>query len=133
METASVRRLVRSAAVLAAAASAVLYFLIGFGVLDVGRSTSGQGTDILAFGLMTGGAFTVTAVALLLFESRLLWIAVAILQVVVLVGYVLASAIREPPFEIWGLLVKACQAIVLVAVAYLAIRSADRSSAHSWR
>ncbi len=121
---------VRYLAVAAAAVTAVLYFLIGLQVLHIGESTSAAAADkpdIFAFGAMTGVAFTVTAVLLYLFRSRPLWIAVIVLQVIVLAGYVAISGQRNPPYEIWGLTIKALQAVILVAVAYLLTRPRVRA------
>jgi hypothetical protein len=44
-------RKVQLVAVSTAAVAAVLYFLIGLGVLHIGRSTQGTGDDLLGFGL----------------------------------------------------------------------------------
>jgi len=115
----------REIAILGAAGAAVLYLFIGMGILSVGESSAGATPDLPAFGLLTGGTFAVAAVALTLFESRRVWLPVALLQVIVLVGYVAASAVRNPPYEIWGLLIKAVQVAVLAAVAYLVIRGPE--------
>ncbi len=113
---------VRYLAAVAAAMAAVLYFLIGLGVLWVGDTTDGSAQDLFAFGAITGVTFAVTALLLARFQSRVLWMAVGVLQMIVIVGYVALSGIRTPPFEPWGLLVKACQVVVLAAVAYLVLR-----------
>ena len=112
----------QATAVVAAAVTAVLYFLIGLGILWVGRSTSSDTADLGAFGAIVGTVFAVTALLLSRFQSRLLWTAVAVLQVVVIVGYVAVSGARSPAFEVWGLLIKACQVVLLVAVGYLLLR-----------
>jgi hypothetical protein len=52
-----------------------------------------------------------------------LWAAVAVVQVIVLVGYVAFSSYREPPVELWGTLIKVTQAVILVAVIYLIARA----------
>jgi peptidoglycan/LPS O-acetylase OafA/YrhL len=106
----------------AASVAAGLYLLIGLGVFDVGDSTAGGTPDLLAFGLMTGGTFALAALALLLRDSRLVAIAVAAWSLIVIVGYFAFAGVRTPPFEVWGLLVKACQLVVFGAAAYLAIR-----------
>jgi peptidoglycan/LPS O-acetylase OafA/YrhL len=117
------RQAARWVAAGASAVAAALYLLIGFGVVSVGESTTAGGApDLLAFGLMTGGAFAVAAALLALRESRILWIALAALNVIVIVGYVAAASIRSPSYEPWGLGIKACQAVALVAVVYLAVR-----------
>ena len=117
------REAARLIAVAGCAVAAVLYAMIGVGVVSIGESTTAGGApDLLAFGLMTGGTFAVAAVLLALRESRILWIAVAALEVIVLVGYVAAAGLRSPSYEPWGLAIKACQAVTLVAVAYLLAR-----------
>ncbi len=113
---------VRYLAAAAAAAAAVLYLLIGAGVLSVGTAASGEATDLFSFGAMAGGTFAIVAALLLRFRSRPLWVAVGALQVVVIVGYFAVADVRTPPIEPWGLLIKASQAVVLLAVIALAIR-----------
>lgn len=107
----------------AAAITAALYFLIGLGVLWVGDAQGGDAPDLFAFGAVTGTTFAVTTLLLLRFKSRLLWILVAAVQVIVIAGYFALSNVRTPPFEVWGLLVKACQVVVLLAAGYLALRA----------
>ncbi len=126
------RVLVRYFASAAAAATAALYLLIGFGVLWVGEAAAGGTPDLLGFGLVTGGTFAAAAIALLVMHSRLVLLAVALLQVVAIVGYVAMSDLRTPPFEPWGLLVKACQVFVLVAVGYLFVRGPEHASVSAY-
>ena len=116
---------VQTIAVVAATVTAVLYFLIGLGVLWVGTSTSSDTTDLGAFGAIVGTVFAITALLLARLRSRLLWAAVALLQVVVIVGYIAVGSARSPAFEAWGLLVKACQVVILVAMGYLLLRGAE--------
>ena len=116
------RHTVRYVGAAAATVTAVLYLLVGFEVLPVGEPTSGGPSDLLAFGLMAGGTFAVAAVALLLRDSRILSAAVAIWSLVTIVGYFAFAGLREPPFEIWGLAIKAGQVFVFGAAAYLAMR-----------
>ncbi len=121
---------VRYLAAGAAAITAALYFLIGLGVLYVGESTSATDRDpnfLFTFGAMTGITFTVTAILLYLFRSRPLWIAVIVLQVIVLAGYVGIAGQRNPPYEVWGLTIKALQVVILAAVAYLLTRPRVRA------
>jgi hypothetical protein len=119
----------RYVAVACTAIAAILYLAIGFGVVSVGKPASGQAPDLLPFGLMVGGTFAVAAALLAVVRSRVVWVAVAALQIVVIVGYFALASVREPPFESWGLLVKLFQAIVLVAVAYLVLRGTVARSA----
>jgi hypothetical protein len=118
------RRLARPRA--APTAAAGLYLLIGVGVLSIGTARSGTTPDLLAFGAMAGGTFGVVAALLLRFRSRVLWAAVAVLQVTVIGAYFAMAEIRTPPIELWGLLVKGCQLVVLLAVGMLLLRDRPR-------
>lgn len=118
---------IRYTAVVAAVGAAALYLLIGIGVLSIGTTSSGKAPDLLAFGAMAGATFAIVAGLLLRFRRRLLWLAVAALQLLVIGGYFAMADIRTPPIEVWGLLVKACQLVVLVAVGLLLVRDRDRS------
>ena len=69
--------------------------------------------------------FAITALLLARFWSRLLWAAVAVVQVVVIVGYIAVGSARSPAFEAWGLLIKACQAVLLIAMGYLLLRGGE--------
>jgi hypothetical protein len=64
-----------------------------------------------------------TAVALWLVRSRVVDGLVAAFQFIPLLGYVAFAGYREPPFEIWGILIKVCQLVVLGAAGLLALRS----------
>lgn len=108
-------RTLRIVAVAAAAASALLYYLIGFGVLDIGTSTSGT-PDLVGFGLIVGTTYVAIGVLVALFRSRWMLALIGLLDAAVIVGYFLMATIRVPPFEPWGLLVKACQIVLLVAI-----------------
>lgn len=119
--------LVRTGAIVASAAAALLYLLIALGFLSVGRSIEAGTTDLFAFGALLATVFVVIAAALWRFETRAVWGAIAVVQVVVLIGYVAVSGVREPAFETWGLLIKACQAGVLAATAYLIVHSGRRA------
>jgi hypothetical protein len=114
-------RTLRAVAVAAAAISAALYLLIGFEVLDVGTSKAGN-NDILSFGLLMGAVYGVIAAMVALLSSRWLLAAVAVVDALVIVGYFALAGVREPPVELWGLLVKASQAVLLVAIGYLFVR-----------
>jgi hypothetical protein len=113
---------VRVAGALAAAAAAGLYLLIGIGLLSIGTAASGEAPDLLSFGLTMAATFVVVAALMVRFRSRRLWIAIALVQLLVIGGYFAMASIRVPPVETWGLLVKLCQAVVLVAATALALR-----------
>jgi hypothetical protein len=113
-------RSARLVGVLASLAAGVIYFLIGTGVVSVGRSTQDGATDLFAFGALMAVVSAAIAIALwLLPTSRLVLIGVAILELVALFGYVAAAGLREPPFDLWGVSIKVFQATVLIATVYL--------------
>ncbi|HEY7526309.1 MAG TPA: hypothetical protein VIA82_05715 [Candidatus Limnocylindria bacterium] len=114
-------------AISASVVTAVLYVLVGFEVLYVGESTSGTDPGLLGFGLSAAAVFFASAGLLAMVERRWAWIAVALLNAVVIVGYFAMAGVREPPFEWPGLAIKALQLITLVAVVALALP--DRSVA----
>lgn len=111
-----------------AGATAVLYFLIGLGVVRVAES-SADTPDLFEFGAMTGGAFAFGALLLAVTDRRELWVMGALLQMVVLIGYVAAADMRTPAFEFWGLAIKVFQLLLLVALTYLALRPVQRGAA----
>jgi hypothetical protein len=119
------RRTIRYLAAAAAGVTAILYVLIGFEVIYIGESSSGGTPDLLAFGLMVGGAFAVIALLMMLVGRRLVWIPVAAFNIVVIVGYFAAAELREPSFAPWGLVVKAVQVAILAAVVYLVVRGPE--------
>ena len=123
----------REVAVAAAVAAGGLYWLIGLGMLDVGRPADRSSGDLFGFGAVAGTTFLVVAALLWRVRSRVLWVVVAALQVLVIGGYFAMGGIREPSFELWGLLIKGCQAIVLVAVAWLVVRPADAPASPALR
>jgi hypothetical protein len=113
----------------AAAAMAVIYFLIGLNVLYIGTTTEGA-TDQFGFGVAAGIAFATWAVLLALVDRRWLWFVGLGFHALVFVIYIGASGIRVPPFEVWGLTLRAIHVVLLVALVYLAAR-APRSRATS--
>ncbi|HVM25612.1 MAG TPA: hypothetical protein VM253_09470 [Candidatus Limnocylindrales bacterium] len=114
-------RTMRLVAAAAAAGSAVLYYLIGFGVLFIGESTTGE-NDILGFGLTVGTVFLVAG-ALVLFVHRRWFVAlVTLMNLGVIAGYFALAGVRVPPFEPWGLLIKALQVVLLAALLGLLFR-----------
>ena len=125
----------RRVAIITAWISAALYALIGLGVLPIGESASGGDPGLFDFGVIMAAIFVVTALLLMLFRSTVLWVAVAVLQSLVLIGYAALSGYRIPPFEVWALLVELDQAILLAATLYLIIRGrrhvATRTAGHA--
>ncbi len=125
------RRSFRNFAAAVSAVTALLYALIGVGMLTVVQPGTSDEGDMLAFGLPAAGAFLVGALLLVLFDNRPLWLLGAILQVIVLVGYVAMAGIRTPQFEVWGILIKATQLVLLCALAFLVLRAPQEESGPS--
>jgi hypothetical protein len=121
------RERVRYIAAGLAAATALLYFLIGLGVVRVVESSAAT-PDLFEFGAMAGGAFAFGALLLAVTDRRELWVVGALLQMVVLIGYVSAADMRTPAFEFWGLAIKAFQLLLLGALTYLALRPVQRGA-----
>jgi hypothetical protein len=96
-----------------------LYLLIYAGVLSVGEATGGE-LGILGF---AAGVFAVLALLLWRVHARLLWAAVAVLQVLVIAAYVAISAEREPPFEVWGISIRVLQVALLATLVGLLVGS----------
>lgn len=113
---------IRLVAAVASAATAILYFGIGVGVLKVVDGVSAAAPDLFAFGAPAGAAFALGAILLLAFDRRLLWVLGAILQVGVIVMYFGVAPQRTPAFEVWGILIKVLQTGILAALVYLVIR-----------
>jgi hypothetical protein len=58
-------------------------------------------------------------VLIALFWSRWMLALIGLIDAAVIVGYFVMASIRVPPFEPWGLLIKACQVALLVAIGIL--------------
>ncbi len=123
MSTTIVRRVAAALAV----GIAALYVLIGLEVLNIGTTASGETPELLDFGLAVGGTYLVIGLMVLFERRRWIWVLAAVIDVLVIAGYFLLADIRHPSFEIWGLLIKALQGALLVALAVLLVRprSAD--------
>jgi peptidoglycan/LPS O-acetylase OafA/YrhL len=121
------RTLVRYATAVASAGVALVYFLIGVGVITVVNGPSVDAPPMLLFGGLAGGAFALGAILLLTFDRRILWVLGAVLQIFVIWAYFGVAPSRDPHFEPWGIGLKVAQAILLLALVYLAAGSARRS------
>lgn len=119
----------RRLAAAAAAATAVLYALIGVGVLVV--TNEGPSTDLQVFGLTAAAAFVAVAVVVKRARRRLVLAIVGALVVPVLIMYAVMAEVREPHVELWGLLIVALQLVLVGAlvVAVVVPVSAGRSTA----
>jgi peptidoglycan/LPS O-acetylase OafA/YrhL len=102
---------------------AVIYLLIGLGILDIGGSASGETVDLALFGFAAGIAYLVLALLLMFTDRRWLWILAALLMLWVYVIYVSTSGGREPPFEVWGIALRVIQLPLLAALIYLSWNS----------
>ena len=113
----------RFLAAAAAAIAAFLYLLIGFEVVYIGESTTGEDPGLLGFGLSAGITFALIALLLVLVDRRAVWIAAGLLSALVFIAYFAMGSIREPSYEAWGLLIKAMQAVVVLVTGYLLLRA----------
>lgn len=116
------RRTVRLAAAGVAATMAVIYYLIGIGLLPV--VNAGAATDgLIVFGAMAGSAFLLGAVLLLAFDRRVLWILGFAFQIFVFWAYISIASQREPAFEMWGITLRVLQMPLIALLFYLAVRA----------
>lgn len=122
------RRTVRYAAAASAAVIALIYFLIGLGVLTV-VTPAGDDPSMTFFGFSAGGAFLLGAVLLTALDRRMLWILGAVLQIFVVWGYVAVAAGRTPAFEFWGIALRIIQVPLFAALVYLVVRPPVSTSA----
>jgi len=118
------RRTIRSVAAGLAATMAVIYFLIGLGVLTVVDGQTGD-PSMLTFGASAGAMFALGAILLAELDRRWLWIAGAVLQVLVFAAYIGVAADRSPAFETWGIVLRIIQVPLFAALVWLASRPAD--------
>jgi peptidoglycan/LPS O-acetylase OafA/YrhL len=121
------RRTIRYAAAAASAATALLYFGIGAGVLKVVDVDTPDAPGMFEFGVLAGAMFVLGAILLVAFDRRFLWVLGAVLQAGVIVMYVVVSAQRTPPFETWGFLIKVLQAAILAVLVYLVLDTPARA------
>ncbi len=74
------------------------------------------------FGIFARIAFAFGTLLLLTYDRRLFWILGAILQVFVIMTYFNYASQRTPAYEVWGILIRLAQFIILITLAYLAFR-----------
>jgi len=120
------RRSIRYIAAAASLATALLYFGIAVGVLVVVEETVSDAPGMFEFGASAGAAFVLGALLLFALDHRGLWFLGALLQIGVIVMYIAVGPQRAPSFELWGLLIKTLQVVILVALAWLTIRPPTR-------
>jgi len=108
------RRVIRYFAAVVSGLTAVVYFLIGFRVISVLDANADQ-----SWGLFAGVAYAIGTLLLLAFDRRIVWILGAFLQVFVIYTYFNLAGNRSPAYEVWGILIRIAQAMILIALAYL--------------
>jgi hypothetical protein len=54
-----------------------------------------------------------------LIKRRVVWILAAVFDLLVIIMYFAVAGIRQPPYEVWGLMIKALEVVLLGALAYL--------------
>lgn len=121
--TGSGTRPLRYAVAAVCAACAAVYLAIGVGAVQVVEPAAGE-PGLLGFGLTAGGAYALGAFLSARYERRPVWLAGAAFQLLALAMYVAVAPQRTPPYEVWGVSLKVAQALVLVALLYLALRPA---------
>ncbi len=121
---ASWRRRLRFATGGLALANAVVYALIGAGVVAVSDASAGEAASLAAFGAVSAAAFVLGAVLLWATDRRWLWLLGALFQAFVIVAYLGVAPQRTPPYEPWGVALKLAQVLLLVMLAYLAVTAA---------
>lgn len=118
------RRTIRYVAAAASATIAVVYYLIGLGVLTVVTGADPE-MSMLVFGASAGSMFLLGAALLVAFDRPVLWYLGAILQVLVVWGYLAVAPDRTPAFEIWGISLRVLQVPLFAALIYLALRAPE--------
>ena len=112
----------RYVAAFIAALTAIVYFMIGFNVVSVLDEVTLASAD-QTFGLYAGIAYVLGALLLVAVNRRMIWTLGALLQIFVIFTYFDLASQRSPAFEIWGILLRIAQFILLVMLAYLAIHT----------
>ncbi len=124
------RRTIRYLAAVLSAGIAAVYLLIGFDVIKVVDTNPPDMPSLLPFGLMSGAAFLLGAILLAVFDRRILWTLGGLFQVAVIAMYVAVAPQRDPSYEAWGIGLKVVQAILLLALVYLAVRAPRGNRLH---
>jgi hypothetical protein len=118
--------MVRGAAVALAAATAGLYAVVGFAVVDI--SSKAENGPIVPL-VMTAFVFAALTVLLALLPRRVSYLTAAAMCAIAIVGYFVIAPSRDPSFEAWGLSIKAVQVVLLAALAWLARRAIGQAPA----
>jgi hypothetical protein len=118
----SQRRNIRYVAAALAAAIALIYFLIGVGVITVLTPVVGD-NSMVVFGASAGALFLLGAGLLFALDRQVLWIVGAALQLLVVWGYLAVAPDRTPAFEAWGISLRILQIPLFASLVYLALPS----------
>jgi hypothetical protein len=92
--------------------------LIGLKVVTVIQNPDDQ----MAFGLVAASAFALGSIVLLAVDRRPLWAVGAVGLALVILMYINVAPDRQPHYEVWGILIRVVQVLLLMALGYLAIR-----------
>ena len=133
METGTRRAWARRLGIAVSLAAALIYLAIGLGIVSIGSTTDGAAPDLLMFGVLMATLSLGTAGLIALVDRRVVLIALAAFEVLVIVGYVAVSGVRDPAFELWGVAIKVLQVAALGAVVYLAATWRPAGRAPGWR
>ena len=104
-----------------AAASAIVYLLIGFEVLQVVEMRPDD-PSLLWFGLPAAVAFAFGTIVMLRSQNLTLWALGAVFQVFTISMYFGLAKERTPQYEPWGILLRVTQLLILVALVILLAR-----------
>jgi hypothetical protein len=104
-----------------AAASAVVYLLIGLEVVAVVEPGPGD-PSLLWFGIPASLAFLFGAVIMLTSERVLWWALGAIFQVFTIAAYFDVADRRTPAYEFWGIALRIVQMLILAGLVVLIAR-----------
>ena len=114
----SSHRNIRYAAAVLSGVTAVIYFLIGLRAIIVLDANADQ-----TWALFAAAAYALGTVLLLAVDRRWVWILGVILQIFVISTYFNLASQRTPAFEVWGILLRVVQLMILITLAYLGVRA----------
>lgn len=111
------RRTIRIVAAGLSAITAAIYLLIGLQVLIVLDTPADQ-----FFGFFACAGYALGVYLLIAQDRRVVVILGALFQVFVIYQYFNLASQRVPTYEIWGLLLRIPQVMILIALVYLEVR-----------